>query len=165
MSSIFVRGLCKIGRIFKRRIKLAYSPLKVAIVGCGGIASTHIVRFESLFAARVDAGSDLSAAMLAEKLDEWPFLRAYRNYRQMLEEVQPDIVSVCTWPQSHSEIVCAAAPRGREGHSVRKTPRLEFVGNRRDDRRLPRQGRQARMRPPVPLSSGIRCGRPARRRR
>jgi dTDP-4-amino-4,6-dideoxygalactose transaminase/predicted dehydrogenase len=115
LASIIVRGSRKIGRIVKRRIKEIHSPLKVAIIGCGGISSTHIVGYESLFRSRVDAGSDISAAMLASTLDQWPFLRAYRGYRQMLREIRPDIVSVCTWPQSHTEIVCEAARAGVRG--------------------------------------------------
>jgi perosamine synthetase len=115
LTSIFLRGSRKIGRIIKRQIKNVHAPFKAAIIGCGGISSTHIVGYESLFSVRVDAGSDLSASMLASTLDEWPFLRVYRDYRQMLEEVRPDIVSVCTWPQSHAEIVSAAARASVKG--------------------------------------------------
>ena len=38
--------------------------------------------------------------------------RTYKNYRDMLESEQLDIVSICTWPADHGEMVLAAAGRG-----------------------------------------------------
>src|SRR5690606_18658129 len=38
--------------------------------------------------------------------------RIYTDYHQMLAEEQPDIVSICTWPHLHAEMVIAAAEAG-----------------------------------------------------
>src|SRR5439155_9487653 len=36
----------------------------------------------------------------------------YVDYREMLAEVKPDVVSVATWPHLHAEMVIAAAEAG-----------------------------------------------------
>jgi UDP-N-acetylglucosamine 3-dehydrogenase len=41
-----------------------------------------------------------------------PDARIFADYRRMLEEVRPDIVSVVTWPHLHAEMVIAAAEAG-----------------------------------------------------
>jgi dTDP-4-amino-4,6-dideoxygalactose transaminase/predicted dehydrogenase len=84
-------------------------------VGVGEISSDHVAGYESGSAARVVAISDISPLALAKALDRWRGIRAYRDYNQMLREVRPDVVSVCTWPQSHAEIVCRAAAAGVKG--------------------------------------------------
>jgi UDP-N-acetylglucosamine 3-dehydrogenase len=41
-----------------------------------------------------------------------PNAQIFTDYKQMLNEAQPDIVSVCTWPHLHAEMVIAAAEAG-----------------------------------------------------
>jgi predicted dehydrogenase len=38
--------------------------------------------------------------------------RIFEDYRQMLAEARPDVVSICTWPGLHAEMVIAAAEAG-----------------------------------------------------
>ena len=83
-------------------------PLTVAIVGCGAIAPTHVAAYHDSGLARVVGVSDVRVPPLADALDRWPRVRAYRNYRQMLSDLRPDLVSVCIWPDDHAEAVIAA---------------------------------------------------------
>jgi predicted dehydrogenase len=39
-----------------------------------------------------------------------PNAAVYEDYRQMMEEARPDVVSVCLWPHLHGEVVSAIAP-------------------------------------------------------
>jgi len=115
LASLFSRGVRKIRTIVSRRLKPGRGALKAAIIGCGRISGSHIGGYEGTTDAFAVAVSDISAAALTSALDEWTFLRAFRDYRQMLREVKPDVVSVCTWPQLHAEIVCTAARAGVKG--------------------------------------------------
>jgi predicted dehydrogenase len=41
-----------------------------------------------------------------------PKAKIYTDYKQMLAQAQPDIVSICTWPHLHAEMAIAAAEAG-----------------------------------------------------
>ena len=41
-----------------------------------------------------------------------PEARLFEDYREMLAQARPDVVSVCTWPHLHAEMVVAAAGAG-----------------------------------------------------
>jgi dTDP-4-amino-4,6-dideoxygalactose transaminase/predicted dehydrogenase len=115
MPTIFQRGVRKLKRLYLAKTALLRAPVRVALVGFGEIAVDHLAAYEDTGAAQVVAVSDLRPDALAKALDQRPGLRAYRNYAQMLREVKPDAISVCTWPDSHAEIVGAATRRGVKG--------------------------------------------------
>ena len=46
--------------------------------------------------------------------------KVYADYRQLLEEVKPDVVSVCTWPHLHREMVEAVVAAGAKGIHAEK---------------------------------------------
>src|SRR5438105_3984603 len=78
---------------------------RAAVIGCGQIAPEHIAGYEECAAARTVAISDVRAGSMAPHLARYDRVRTFRDYRQMLEEMRPEIVSICTWPQHHLEIV------------------------------------------------------------
>jgi dTDP-4-amino-4,6-dideoxygalactose transaminase/predicted dehydrogenase len=126
MASLLERGVRKLRRIALRKTASFRSPVDVAVIGFGGIAPDHVESYEETGIARVVAVSDLLPSNLARALDRWPSLRAYRAYRQLLEEVRPDVVSVCTWPQSHVEVVEAAVAAGVKGILCEKPLALQM---------------------------------------
>lgn len=85
---------------------------RVGIIGCGGRGQGHAKGYQ--------ASSDCEIVACADPVGEtrWKFQemfeveRTYKNYRDMLEAEALDIVSVCTWPDLHTEMVIAAAGRG-----------------------------------------------------
>ena len=100
---------------------LQSTPLKVAVIGCGrprgtegatgfGMAHRHLAGFfasgRCTLAAVADLSRENAAAFVAEHN---PTAAIYADYRKMLREVRPDVVSVCLWPHLHSRVVCAAA--------------------------------------------------------
>lgn len=89
--------------------------LRVAIIGCGGIAQTHLSLYKRLIPeVEIVAGVDI----LPERLDvmekEWgvPHSALYTNWKQMLKEIKPDAVDVCTPNQFHCAPVVDACNAG-----------------------------------------------------
>ncbi len=103
---------------------------RVAIIGCGRPAGSD----ERTGAARAyahwrgyaatgrcalvglaDIREDNAAAFAAANGDAANPPRIFTDYRTMLRQVRPDIVSVCTWPSLHAEMVIAAAEAEARG--------------------------------------------------
>jgi predicted dehydrogenase len=63
--------------------------------------------------AKVVAVADADANGLAEAAKRLAAEKAFRDYREMLDKVKPDIVSICPrWLDQHRDMVLAAAQRG-----------------------------------------------------
>ena len=127
MASLIQRGIRKLRREWTRRSAVFRFPLRVGIIGYGGIAPEHLDGYESTGQARIVGVSDLLPANLARALDRCPAARAYLDFRQMLEETRPDVVSICTWPQAHAEAVEAAAAAGVRGILCEKPLALQLA--------------------------------------
>ncbi|MEZ4656520.1 MAG: Gfo/Idh/MocA family oxidoreductase [Caldilineaceae bacterium] len=87
------------------------TPIRVAIIGAGGIGGTHLRAYgawESL--CQVVGIADVQLLAAQEKAAEAGCL-AFADYVQMLDEVQPDAVSICTPPNLHLPVAQAAAAR------------------------------------------------------
>ena len=97
--------------------------LRVGIIGCGrplnsegatgyGMSHWHAKGYEAAPGCRITALADIrlenARAFQAEHGGE----RLYEDYREMLEREELDVVSVCTWPHLHAEMVVAAAEAG-----------------------------------------------------
>jgi len=97
---------------------------KAAVIGCGRIASgfdddpkrkkiaTHIGAYQHARGIDVVAVCDVDpklAEAVAMKRDIKTF---YTDYLKMLREQKPDVVSVCTPPQTHAKIVSDIARQG-----------------------------------------------------
>ncbi len=85
---------------------------RVAFIGCGRIARLHASIYKANARLNIAALADINRAG-AEKFAADNGLQAavYDDYRQMLSEQKPDLVSVCLWPQLHLQAVrdCAEA--------------------------------------------------------
>ena len=90
-------------------------PVRVGIIGCGGIFSRHGSGFDDSGLARLVGVSDLSTQGISRAFDAWPSVRGYLDFREMLAELRPHIISVCTWPQARRETVLAAVESGVKG--------------------------------------------------
>lgn len=115
MASLPRRAVRKVKRIAVRNLTALRSPLRACVIGFGEIAPEHAGAYDSSSLAQLVGFSDVRPSALALGLSYYRSARAYRDYRQMLTELRPDVVSVCTWPQSHAEIVTAAAEAGAKG--------------------------------------------------
>lgn len=97
--------------------------LRVGIIGCGrplraegatgyGMSHWHARGYASAPNCRLTALADISLENARAFQEEHGGERIYEDYREVLSEEPLDIISVCTWPHLHREMVCAAAEAG-----------------------------------------------------
>ncbi len=77
--------------------------IRTALIGCGRIADRHVRLLTSMPEFRLDAVSDVHAEK-AEKMAAAHGLRAYSDFREMLEREKPDLVHILTPSGSHAPI-------------------------------------------------------------
>jgi predicted dehydrogenase len=79
--------------------------IRAAIVGTGNIAGAHVAALRRMGGrAEVVAAVDVEAARAEAFSSEHCIPRSYVDTGKMLEEEAPDLVHVCTPPQSHREL-------------------------------------------------------------
>lgn len=88
---------------------------RAGIIGCGGIARAHLMGYQGVPRTQVVAAADISEEARTRFQEQVPDAAMYADYHQMLAEASLDIVSVCTWPALHGEMVVAAAESGVKG--------------------------------------------------
>ncbi len=88
---------------------------RVGIIGCGGIARDHARAYGKIPNAKVVSGAELDTERREKFARDFGLQSSYENYHEMLEKEPLDIVSVCTWPKTHSDAVCKAALSGCKG--------------------------------------------------
>src|SRR5262245_12401659 len=115
MTSLVTRAKNKGKRIVFRKTARLRSSLRVGIVGYGLIAPEHVDGYENSGMAHVVAVNDVSSLSASQAMNRFSFVKAYKDLTQMLNQERPDIVSVCTWPQSHAAIVEQLAAAGVKG--------------------------------------------------
>ena len=79
--------------------------LRVAIVGCGGIANgKHLPALKTV--------KDIELVAFCDIIVEGA--RVYEDYRELLKVEKPDVVHVCTPNREHSEVAIAAMEAGAD---------------------------------------------------
>ena len=86
--------------------------LRVAIIGCGGIAQVQLAGFKNFPDVEIVAGVDIDPARLKVMDETWGVQRNYDNWKKMLKEVRPDAVSICTPNGIHAAPAIDAANAG-----------------------------------------------------
>ena len=85
---------------------------KAGIIGCGGRGKSHAEGYKASSDVEIVAGADLAGEARQAFAEEYGVGKFYADYRQMLNDEELDIVSVCTWPHQHKEMIVAAAQSG-----------------------------------------------------
>ena len=86
--------------------------LRVAIVGCGGIAQTHLSAYKKMPEVEIVAGVDIVPERLDAMKEKHGVTSLYRDWNKMLKEVKPDAVDVCTPNGVHAQPVIDACNAG-----------------------------------------------------
>lgn len=86
--------------------------LRVAIIGCGGIAQMHMGVLKGFQDVEVVAGVDINPERLDVMREKWGVQKVYDNWKTMLKEVKPDAVSICTPNGVHAQPAIDAADAG-----------------------------------------------------
>ena len=82
---------------------------KVGIIGCGGRGKAHARGYQASDDAEIIACVDPVSEARWDFQTEFDIERTYKDFRDMLENEQLDIVSICTWPEYHADMVLASA--------------------------------------------------------
>ncbi len=90
-------------------------PLRVGIIGCGGIAQTHINYYKKFPGVEIVAGADIRPVALETMKTKHGVTAVYEDYNTMLAEMgdQIDAISVCTPNGVHHPAAIAAAKAGK----------------------------------------------------
>ena len=85
--------------------------LKVAIVGCGKIAEAHASQIGRIDGCEIIAACDREPLMAQQLYERFPVKSHFSDLSKMLSEAKPDVVHICTPPESHYHIatICLQA--------------------------------------------------------
>jgi|FLYL01.1.fsa_nt_gi predicted dehydrogenase len=87
-------------------------PVKVGIIGVGGVATLHYPGFVAA-EAEIKAMADLDARALARRQRAWGVPDVYEDYRKLLEDPEIEAVTICLPNALHHEATLAAARAGK----------------------------------------------------
>lgn len=86
--------------------------LRYAFIGAGGIAGTHMRYLANMPEVELIAAADIDDGALKNKRTEFAIPHIYRDYEDMLKDIRPDAVSVCTPNGLHAQNTIAALESG-----------------------------------------------------
>ncbi len=87
-------------------------PLKVGIIGVGGIAQNHFEGYKAINADLV-AISDINEETLKLRKSQWAADNTYTDYKALLANPEVEAVSICTPNAYHAPIAIDAAKAGK----------------------------------------------------
>ena len=111
--------------------KAKKDKLRVALIGAGGIAGTHMRYYRDMDDVQMVAAADLMAESVRNRCEEFEIPEAYTDYKKMLRQVKPDAVSVCTPNGLHAP--CAIAALNAGAHVIVEKP---LAMNAREGQRM-----------------------------
>jgi len=94
------------------KVAKAKKKLRLAIIGCGGISETHIAALKHIPEFELVAGCDIKPERLELMKTKYGITAGYEKWDDMLREVKPDAVNVCTPNGVHAPAVIAALNAG-----------------------------------------------------
>lgn len=88
-------------------------PLRVAVIGCGVIAPTHLDAFQRLEGVEVAAVCDVIEERARRRAEEFSVPRVAVDYQELLADPTIDALSICTDHASHAPIAAEALEAGK----------------------------------------------------
>lgn len=83
--------------------------MKVGLVGCGGVANLHLKVFRMMKNVTVVGVCDLNREKAKETARRFKVNKIFRDYNDLFEVKDLELVDVCTPISTHARIVCDAA--------------------------------------------------------
>ena len=90
----------------------AKKKLRGAFIGAGGIAGSHMKQYAEMDDVEMVSMSDIHPAGMERWSEQYGIEQSFEDYKEMLREVKPDAVSVCTPNGLHAETSIAALRAG-----------------------------------------------------
>lgn len=88
---------------------------RAAVIGCGKMSRGHAHAYVANERVDLVAGADVSDAARAAFASEFGLESMYVDSAEMFAREHPDLVSICTWPPHHTDLVEAAFAAGAKG--------------------------------------------------
>ncbi|MCY4142364.1 MAG: Gfo/Idh/MocA family oxidoreductase [Gammaproteobacteria bacterium] len=88
--------------------------LQIAFIGAGGIARTHMRYLHKMDDVDIVSVADVVESSAAKLQEEFGIPSCYTDYQQMLSEVRPQAVSVCTPNGLHAPCTLASLEAGAD---------------------------------------------------
>ena len=108
-------GVCEYGGVGVRRDSDMSTKYRTAIIGTGRIANTHAGAYTRHGGIDLVAGVDVNAETLETFRERWNVPQGFSDYEEMLKEVRPDLVSICTYADLHWPMFKASVEAGAKG--------------------------------------------------
>ena len=89
------------------------SALRVAVVGLGTIAQTHLEAYRDSEHAQLVAVCDIDAGRAHARAEEYGLEKVFTDYRDLMDDPEVDAVSICTRNDTHADIIIAALKAGK----------------------------------------------------
>lgn len=86
--------------------------LKIAVIGCGKIADSHIEQIRAIGCGDVVAVCDREPLMAEQLAQRWSVPGIHTDALAMLQSVRPDVVHIATPPDSHVLLATMALEHG-----------------------------------------------------
>ncbi|MFF5292015.1 Gfo/Idh/MocA family protein [Paractinoplanes globisporus] len=97
-----------------------------AVIAAGSQGRVHARGYAADARARLLAVADINRAAAQELADDLSIPAVYEDYRELLETQRPELVSVCTPPAQHLDVVRAAVAAGARAIHCEKPVALSY---------------------------------------
>lgn len=87
--------------------------MDVGLIGCGRVAELHMCAYKHIPEANVVAVSDINIEKAKAFAQRFGVQKSFKDYTELLEMKNLDLVSICTPTSTHAEIACEAAKLGK----------------------------------------------------
>ncbi len=91
------------------------ASLRAGVVGAGSISRRHINAWQAHPDVDLTCIADISEQAANSRADEFGIRNRYTRYPDMFSKGNLDIISICTWMNTHAEIAVSAAEAGIGG--------------------------------------------------
>src|SRR6187551_3578797 len=91
---------------------MANQVYRAAVIGCGKMSRGHAHSYQANEQVELVAGADVFEAAREGFQKQYNVPTMYADAGEMLDAEKPDIVSVCTWPPMHADLVELAFAKG-----------------------------------------------------
>ncbi len=95
------------------RKKDSTGPLRIGVIGTGGIAALHLGAYQRNAKAEIVAVADVDLGRARTVAERWGATRAYGDPAELLADPDVEAVSICTWNNSHAPLAIAAIRAGK----------------------------------------------------
>jgi UDP-N-acetyl-2-amino-2-deoxyglucuronate dehydrogenase len=94
-------------------MRLRGPKMNVGLIGCGRVAELHMCAYKHIPEANVVAVSDVNIEKAKAFAQKYRVNKTFKDYLELLEIKNLDLVSICTPTSTHAEIACDAAKLGK----------------------------------------------------